>query len=166
MEELRNLHQNAYDYANDVDPHKWSRVHCPERRYRVMITNVIECINSCLKFAWQLPMLTLLEFIKNMLQKWFHDRHRVAQSMRHQLNDVTHIVILKRVEKCGYMTVNLVYWNIFSVKRSGKQLTVDLARKTCTCNKFQMDMFPCSYALALARYSTWISYLCVVGNGF
>ncbi|KAK3182722.1 hypothetical protein Dsin_030008 [Dipteronia sinensis] len=49
------------------------------------------------------------------------------------------------------MTVNPVDWNIFSVKWFGKQWTVDLARKTCTCNKFQMDHYPCSHALAVAR---------------
>ncbi|KAK2655685.1 hypothetical protein Ddye_008737 [Dipteronia dyeriana] len=75
MEELHNLHQNAYDYVNAAGPHKWSRVHCPERRYRVMTTNVAECINSCLKFTRQLPLLTLEEFIRNILQRWFHDRH-------------------------------------------------------------------------------------------
>ncbi|KAK2663100.1 hypothetical protein Ddye_001674 [Dipteronia dyeriana] len=32
MEELSNLHQNAYDYVIDACPHKWSRVHCPKRR--------------------------------------------------------------------------------------------------------------------------------------
>ncbi|KAK3229537.1 hypothetical protein Dsin_001418 [Dipteronia sinensis] len=68
------------------------------------------------------------EFIRNMLQHWFHDRHRAAQSMRHQLTDTAYLVMLKRVEKCGYMTVNPVDWNIFSVKRSGKQWTI-----------FQMD---------------------------
>ncbi|KAK2661775.1 hypothetical protein Ddye_000349 [Dipteronia dyeriana] len=83
MEELRNLHQNAYDYVIDIGPYKWSRVHCTERRYRVMTTNVAECINSFLKFARQLPMLTLAEFIRNMLQRWFHDRYKAAQSMRH-----------------------------------------------------------------------------------
>ena len=46
MEELRKLHQGAYDYAIDAGPHKWSRVHCPQRRYRLMTTNVAECINS------------------------------------------------------------------------------------------------------------------------
>ncbi|KAK3193087.1 hypothetical protein Dsin_024397 [Dipteronia sinensis] len=97
-------------------------------------------------------MLTLVEFIRNMLQCWFHYRHRATQSMRHQLTDAAHLVMLKRVEKCGYMTVNPVVWNIFSVKRSGKQWDVDLARKTCTCNKFQMDHFLCSHALAVARY--------------
>ncbi|KAK2653290.1 hypothetical protein Ddye_013146 [Dipteronia dyeriana] len=87
----------------------------------------------------------------NMLRMWFYDRHCTTQSMRHQLIDAAHIVILKRVEKCGYMTFNPVDWNIFFVKRSRMQWTVDLARETCTCNKFQMDMFPCSHALAGAR---------------
>ena len=152
MEELRKLHKAAFDYAIDAGPHKWSRVHCPQRRYRVMTTNVAECINSCLKFARQLPLMTLAEFIRNMLQRWFHDRHAAAQSMRHRLTDAAHLAILKRVEKCGYMTVNPVDWNIFSVRHKGKQWTVDLARKTCTCNKFQMDFLPCSHALASARY--------------
>ncbi|KAK3182721.1 hypothetical protein Dsin_030007 [Dipteronia sinensis] len=79
--ELRNLYKNVFDYVEAVGPHKWSRVHYPQRKFRVMTTNVAECINSCLKFARQLPMLTLAEFIRNMLQRWFHDRHRAAQSM-------------------------------------------------------------------------------------
>ncbi|KAK2652268.1 hypothetical protein Ddye_012124 [Dipteronia dyeriana] len=121
MEELRNMHLNAYDYVIDIGPHKWSRVHCPNRRYKVMTTNAAECINSCLKFARQLPMLTLAEFIGNMLQRWFHDRHIAAQSMCHQLTDTAHLVILKHMEKCNLMIVNPVDWNIFSVKRYGKQ---------------------------------------------
>ncbi|KAK2649588.1 hypothetical protein Ddye_017077 [Dipteronia dyeriana] len=108
MEELRNLHENAFNYVIEAGPHKWSPVHCPERMYRVMTTNAAECINSCLKFALQLPMLTLAEFIRNMLQRGFYDRHRTAQSMGHQLTNATHLVLLKRVEKCAYMTVNPV----------------------------------------------------------
>ncbi|KAK4843881.1 hypothetical protein QYF36_013880 [Acer negundo] len=88
---------------------------------------------------------------RNMLQKWFHDSHTAVRSMRHQLTDAEHLVILNCVEKCNYMTVNLVDWNIFSVKLKGNQWTVNLHLKTCTCNKFQMDHFPCSHALAAAR---------------
>ncbi|KAK2657072.1 hypothetical protein Ddye_010124 [Dipteronia dyeriana] len=136
MEDLRNLHQNAFDYVNDIGPLNWSRVHYLEQRYRMMTTNVAKCIKSCLKFARQLPMLTLTAFIRNMLQRWFHDHHRAVQPMRHQLTDVAHFVIFKCVKKCGYMIISPVDWNISSVKRSGKQWTVDLAQKTCTCNKF------------------------------
>ncbi|KAK2658894.1 hypothetical protein Ddye_005427 [Dipteronia dyeriana] len=120
MEELSNLHQNTFNYVIEAGPHKWSRVHCLKIRYRVMTTNVTECINSCLKFARQLPMLTLAEFIRNMLQRWFHDRHHTTQSKHNQLIDAAHLVILKRVEKCAYMTVNPCGWNIFFVKWSRK----------------------------------------------
>ncbi|KAK2645220.1 hypothetical protein Ddye_020415 [Dipteronia dyeriana] len=108
MEELRNLHPNVYDYVIDVCPHKWSRVHCPNRMYIVITINAAKCINLCLKFARQLPMLTLAEFIRNMLHHWFHDRNRDAQSIRHQFTDAAHHVILKRVDKCNFMTVNPV----------------------------------------------------------
>ncbi|KAK2653346.1 hypothetical protein Ddye_013202 [Dipteronia dyeriana] len=78
LEEICNLYQNAFNYVIEAGPHKWSRIHYPERKYRVMTTNIAECINSCLKFPRQLPMLTLAEFIRNMLQRWFHDRHCTA----------------------------------------------------------------------------------------
>ncbi|KAK2638037.1 hypothetical protein Ddye_025832 [Dipteronia dyeriana] len=39
MKELRNFHHNTYDYVIDAGPHKWSHVHCPERRYKVMTIN-------------------------------------------------------------------------------------------------------------------------------
>ncbi|KAK2638125.1 hypothetical protein Ddye_025920 [Dipteronia dyeriana] len=68
--------------------------------------------------------------------RWFHDRHRAVQSMHHQLTDAVHLVILKCVEKCGYITVNPVGWNVFSINRSGKQWIVDLAWKTYTCVDF------------------------------
>ncbi|KAK2655423.1 hypothetical protein Ddye_008475 [Dipteronia dyeriana] len=116
-----------------------------------MTTSTAECIKSCLKFARQLPMLTMEEFIRNMLQCWFHDRHRAAQSVSHQLTNAAHLVILKSVDKYNFMTINPVDWNIFSVKRSEKKWTIDLARKTYTCNKFQMDHLPCSHALFSAR---------------
>ncbi|KAK3193818.1 hypothetical protein Dsin_025128 [Dipteronia sinensis] len=87
MEELSNLHQNAYDYVINARPEKWSRVHCPQQRYRLMTTNTAECLNSCLRFAWKLPMLTLAEFIRDMLQHWYYDRYQAAQSIRHQLTD-------------------------------------------------------------------------------
>ncbi|KAK2644714.1 hypothetical protein Ddye_019909 [Dipteronia dyeriana] len=99
MEELRNLHLNAFNYIMEASPYKWSRVHCLERRHMVMTTNVAECINLYLKFAQQLPMLTLTDFIRNMLQRWLHDRHLAAQSIRLQLTDASHLVILKHVDK-------------------------------------------------------------------
>ncbi|KAK2645488.1 hypothetical protein Ddye_020683 [Dipteronia dyeriana] len=116
-----------------------------------MTTNVAECIISCLQFARQLPILTLAEFIRNMLQRWFHDRHHAVQSMRHQLTDATHLMILKRVDKCGYITVNPADWNIFSVKRSDDlHVTTDLATRLTPKGLFRLWNF-CS----LGFLSSW-----------
>ncbi|KAK4844540.1 hypothetical protein QYF36_021423 [Acer negundo] len=70
MEELRKLHKAAFDYAIAADLQKWSAYTVPKE-----------------------------EFIRNMLQKWFHDRHAATRSMSHRLTDAAHLVILKRVEK-------------------------------------------------------------------
>ncbi|KAK2633900.1 hypothetical protein Ddye_028692 [Dipteronia dyeriana] len=63
-------------------------------------TNIIYC--------WHFAENIKKRFHRNMLQQWFHDRYRAAQSMQHQLIDATHLVILKHVENCGFMTVNQV----------------------------------------------------------
>ncbi|KAK3225081.1 hypothetical protein Dsin_004943 [Dipteronia sinensis] len=112
MGELRNLHKNAFDYVEAVSPHKWSCVHCPQRRFR-------SSLGICYSAIFTIDI----------------------ELHSHQLTDSSHLVMLQRVEKCGYMTVNPVDWNIFSVKRSGKQCTVDLARKTCTCNNSKWTIF-------------------------
>ncbi|KAK3194153.1 hypothetical protein Dsin_025463 [Dipteronia sinensis] len=141
MEELKKLHKNAYEYVLEIGPHKWSRVYCPRRRFSMMTTNVAECLNSCLRFARKLLVMTLAEFIRNMLQKWFYNRHQAAVNMRSQLIDAAHAEILERIAEC----------NIFLVKLRGDQWTVNLLEKICTCKVFDLDHLPCAHALAAAR---------------
>ncbi|KAK2658013.1 hypothetical protein Ddye_011065 [Dipteronia dyeriana] len=62
MEELQKLYKNAYEYVLEVGPHKWSRVYCPRRRFSMMTINVAECLNSCLRYAHKLLVMTLAEF--------------------------------------------------------------------------------------------------------
>jgi len=67
MNELKSIHSGAYCTTMEADPRKWARAHCPKRRYNVMTTNIAESMNSCLRFTRQLPVMTLAEFIRNML---------------------------------------------------------------------------------------------------
>ncbi|KAK3212393.1 hypothetical protein Dsin_017099 [Dipteronia sinensis] len=75
--------------------------------------------------------LDLAEFIRDMLQRWYYDRHRSAQSMSRQLTDAAQLKILKCIEKCIYMSISHVDWNIFLVKLKGDQWTVNLLQKIC-----------------------------------
>ncbi|KAA0037331.1 MuDRA-like transposase [Cucumis melo var. makuwa] len=58
-------------YLNDVGIARWSRVHCPGRRYNMMTTNIAESMNSILKEPRDLPIASFLENVRALLQRWF-----------------------------------------------------------------------------------------------
>ncbi|KAA0061903.1 MuDRA-like transposase [Cucumis melo var. makuwa] len=54
-------------YLNDVGIARWSRVHCPGRRYNMMTTNIAESMNSILKEPRDLPIASFLENVRALL---------------------------------------------------------------------------------------------------
>ena len=59
-------------------PEKWARSHFPGTRYNIMTTNIAECMNAVLRDARSLPIVSLLESIKNLIQDWFYERRNEA----------------------------------------------------------------------------------------
>ncbi|KAK3222023.1 hypothetical protein Dsin_009048 [Dipteronia sinensis] len=100
------------DVASIMDKTARAYTELKYNRYMCELRNLHKMYSIMLKLPVHTngPVYTVPneEFIRNMLQRWFHDRHRAAQSMRHQLTDATYLVILERVTKCSYMTVNPV----------------------------------------------------------
>ncbi|KAK2663450.1 hypothetical protein Ddye_002024 [Dipteronia dyeriana] len=86
MRELSRVNMRAYEYLIRVDPHKWSRAYCPVRRDRGMTSNIVECMNNCLRYARQLPITTLVEYVRDMMQKWFHERRDAVSRNTTQLS--------------------------------------------------------------------------------
>ncbi|EOY08806.1 Uncharacterized protein TCM_024013 [Theobroma cacao] len=52
---------------------KWVHACSPTRRYQLMTSNIVECVNSCLKHTRQMLITVLTKFIKDMFQRLFHD---------------------------------------------------------------------------------------------
>ncbi|KAK4837032.1 hypothetical protein QYF36_002259 [Acer negundo] len=73
IQELSRVNKRAYEYLMRVEPYRWSRAYCSVRHYRGMTSNIVECMNNCLRYARQLPITTLVEYIRDMMQKWFHE---------------------------------------------------------------------------------------------
>ncbi|KAL0541222.1 hypothetical protein IC582_021264 [Cucumis melo] len=77
VEALRHLFAFPNDsrkYLNDVGIARWSRVHCPGRRYNMMTTNIAESMNFILKESRDLPIASFLENVRALLQRWFWER--------------------------------------------------------------------------------------------
>ena len=62
------------------------RVHTPpKKRYNVITIGIVESLNVVLKNARDLPILQLVEELRNLLQKWFVNRKQQAFSMTTEL---------------------------------------------------------------------------------
>ena len=79
MDELSIVEPKAFEKLIDDDVHKWSHAYCLVRQYDLMTTNIAESMNSALRHAHKLPITPLMESIRAMLQKWFHNRRIFAE---------------------------------------------------------------------------------------
>ncbi|XP_013689853.2 uncharacterized protein LOC106393727 [Brassica napus] len=139
-------------YLEDSDFRKWARCFAPANRYNIMTTNIAESLNSMLKLPRELPLISLLETIRLTLTTWFFERREAAAKHKHL---VTPKVVQKLVSRFGAAMVLNVYQvdqNEFEVKDETMKYVVDLEKRHCTCNVFDIDKIPCIHAIAAAKY--------------
>ncbi|KAA0032136.1 MuDRA-like transposase [Cucumis melo var. makuwa] len=151
-------------YLNDIGIARWSRVHCPERRYNMMTTNIAESMNSILKEPRDLPIASFLENVRALLQRWFWERREEGIKVTSTLTKWAELVIQKKQEGALTMKVNPIDCYQFHVKNLDKEEVVNLQTKECTCKEFQAEKLPCSHVIAAARdrninvYSLYANY--------
>ncbi|KAK2661635.1 hypothetical protein Ddye_000209 [Dipteronia dyeriana] len=73
MAEMKSIHSKVHDELVEVGIQKFSRVHCPRKRYQMMTTNIVEFMNSCILTIRKLPITSIAKFIRDLSKRWFHD---------------------------------------------------------------------------------------------
>ena len=61
-------------FLSDIPKEQWSRAYYPGIRYDNMTSNNAESMNALSATARKLPIITLLEFFRASVQKWFYLR--------------------------------------------------------------------------------------------
>ncbi|TYK28808.1 pol protein [Cucumis melo var. makuwa] len=84
---------NVGKYLNDIGIARWSRVHCPGRRYNMMTTNIAESMNSILKEPRDLPIASFLEHVRALLQCWFWERREGGIKVTSTLTKLGELVL-------------------------------------------------------------------------
>ncbi|KAK3205603.1 hypothetical protein Dsin_019649 [Dipteronia sinensis] len=90
----------------------------------------------------------LIEFVRDMMQKWFHDRWNHADTLRPQLTTWATNLLNERNKDSTTFTIHPADWNTFLVKDGNNDGLVNLIKRTCSCREFQIDSLPCKYVLA------------------
>ncbi|GMN24233.1 hypothetical protein TIFTF001_051355 [Ficus carica] len=70
MESIRSRNTDMHRYLLQADPTKWSRAYFSGRRYAIMTTNITESLNSVDRKARLMPVGFLVEWLRELLQRW------------------------------------------------------------------------------------------------
>ncbi|XP_070025806.1 uncharacterized protein [Nicotiana sylvestris] len=102
-------------------PERWARSWFPQRCYDMLITNMVESINSVLLKGRDMAILRMLDFIQEKLGEWFYEWRKKVFNLDSML---------------------------FRINSEGIEFIVDLKKRTCDCLEFQLDELPCPHAIA------------------
>jgi hypothetical protein len=119
----------------------------------MMTTNIAESMNSALLAIRKLPITSIAEFIRDLLQRWFHDRRSNARETPTFLTNDADQHIKDRVLASQRCQVHPIDFSRFKVQDQWKGAIVDLEQRSCSCREWDLDELPCTHAMAVATYA-------------
>ena len=79
MLDIEKIDARVYEYLNNIGHEKWTKVHSQNNRFRTMTSNIAESLNSAIKYARELPVTTLLEYLRGLMQQWTSTNRNIAR---------------------------------------------------------------------------------------
>ncbi|KAH6764806.1 hypothetical protein C2S51_016055 [Perilla frutescens var. frutescens] len=110
-----------------------------------------ETFNGRLLWARRLPICSLIETIRHVIEQWFDERRRVANARIHDLTEEAVRKLSVEVQKSHTYAVKKCTQSTFKVNDGRRNFIVDLYAQKCQCGEFQEDRMPCSHAAAAIR---------------
>lgn len=138
-------------YLESVGFCHWTRAYFLGERYNVMTSNVAESLNAVLKEARELPIISLIEFIRTTLMSWFAMRREAARSEASALPPKMREVVHQNFEKSVRFSVRRIDRYDYEIRGEGSTVYhVKLLERTCSCRAFDLLHYPCPHAIAAA----------------
>ncbi|KAL4035821.1 hypothetical protein IC575_004528 [Cucumis melo] len=161
MRWMESIYPSIRGYLLKVGFERWSCAYSRKRRYQIMTTNICESLNSKLKIDRDLPVASLLEAIREFLQRWFYERRKAASCLKSVLSSWAEGLIRKLVDESRSFIVNPVSEVEFQVVDGGKNFLVKLNCNSCSCLFWDLEEISCAHAL-IYYYAT---VLCATYGG-
>ncbi|XP_057811392.1 uncharacterized protein LOC131025609 [Salvia miltiorrhiza] len=148
MSAMAALKPKAYEKLLRVGPEKWARSQCPVSRYSFLTSNAAESFNARLLWARRLPICSMLEAVRLVIEQWFNDRLVAAQESDENLTPEAKQKLSAELVKSRRYIAKRTTERKYRVRASGRHYMVDLQKQSCECNEFNLDQMPCSHAIA------------------
>ncbi|XP_075103821.1 uncharacterized protein LOC142178375 [Nicotiana tabacum] len=136
MSNIEEIDPRVKAYLYDIGYHRWSRVHATVNRTWTMTSNSAESLNVVTKYARELPIVELLEYIRTLLEHWTKEKLLKAKGtftylgykFNKELDDnrtLSHKLIVRA-------STDYIHTVIDGVRR----YIVCLENKKCSCGQF------------------------------
>ncbi|XP_020999606.2 uncharacterized protein LOC110281583 [Arachis duranensis] len=124
-------------------------------RWGHMTTNLVECINSVLEGARNLPVTALVKATFYRLNELFTRKRAEAEARinaGHVFSEIVTTKLHANQRASGNIQVSCFdrQNEVFEVREmpTGVEYAVDLRRRVCDCGEFQVDRIPCRHVFA------------------
>ncbi|XP_016185374.1 uncharacterized protein LOC107627005 [Arachis ipaensis] len=152
---LRERGEAYTNWLNRISREQYALAFDGGYRWGHMTTNLVECINSVLKGARNLPITALVKATFYRLNELFTRKRSEAEariSAGHIFSELVTSKLHANQLASGNIQVNCFdrQNEVFEVREipSGLKYAVDLRRHRCNCGEFQVDRIPCRHVFA------------------
>ncbi|XP_070020519.1 uncharacterized protein [Nicotiana sylvestris] len=139
-------------YLYDIDYHRWSRVHATVNRTWTMTSNIAESLNAVTKYARELPIVELLEYMRTLLERWTKEKLLKAKCTFTYLGFKFNKELDDNKTLSHKLRVRASTDYIHTVLDGVRRYIICLENKRCSCGQFQLDELPCPHALTALRH--------------
>ncbi|ONK63377.1 uncharacterized protein A4U43_C07F14500 [Asparagus officinalis] len=151
MDAIKAHNSEAREWLDARPAHQWSRhAFGLEPSCDILLNNISECFNSCIREAREKPIITLLESIRRYLMQRL-EKKRNEPAFRRNFKLMPKIQKKIEVAKDGQRYCKAIPSGVgeMEVHCNGDQFTVDINTKKCSCYKWQVSGIPCCHAVAV-----------------
>jgi hypothetical protein len=158
FESMKTIDSQTVEWLEKNAPAEfWAELFFKGHRYGHYTSNIAESLNAWLLKARELPILPLLETIRQQLMDWFTKRRELESNTQGKL--VSHVTkkiqasLHDRASRYRYHRSNEDVFEILSGVTMAEYI-VNLQNKSCSCREWKASGIPCAHALR-----------CIVGTG-
>ena len=149
MLKIKEVDEGAYDWMIKQEPKTWARCFfSPHAKCDAIHNNISESFNSYIKQGRDMPILSMLEWIRKRLMKRIHVKYNGMLKYRGNIcPNVQDKLELLKIESRNYFCTpagNLKY----EVDYYNTQCSVNLGDRTCTCRMWDLNGIPCRHAIS------------------
>ena len=154
MEKLKALSHAAFNWLEKMPSNTWVMAYFAEfSKTDLLLNNSCEVFNSYILEARELPILSMLEKIKQQLMTRHYNKQK---ELSEQFVGPICPKIRKKVAKNAELA-NICYAmpsgnGLFQVLEREFQYIVDIRAKTCECRKWNLTGIPCQHAISCLRH--------------